>query len=246
VAATLNPHPYLRLKAALARDIERGLYQPHQRLPSQRELGEAHDLSHMTVRKAIGELLQEGLIYSRQGRGLFVSERKRDAELGPLYGFTEDMTLRGMRASSRVLEQRTMPATTMLAHTLQVVVGQPLVYLRRLRLSDDEPMAIQAAYLPGNLCPGLVDVELTNGSLYETLRSRYGLRLADSTSAVGAELAGEEEARLLDLAMPAALLVTEQITYLETGQPIEHVRSLYRGDRYQLQTSKHEGHARQP
>src|SRR5690606_30941928 len=110
-----------------------------------------------------------------------------------------------------------------------VVVGQPLVCLRRLRLADNEPMAIQTAYLPSLLCPGLLDLDLNNASLYAVLHSHYGLRIDDSESAAGADMTTEEEATLLGVTHPAALLVTEQITFLDTGAPIEFVRSLYRG-----------------
>jgi GntR family transcriptional regulator len=201
-------------------------------------LGEEYSLSHMTVRRAINELISEGVIYAQQGRGLFVAEPKQNAELGPLYSFTEDMALRGMKASSRVLEARTISASTMLAQTLQVMVGSPLVHLQRLRLADDEPMAIQSAYLPQALCPGLLDHSLENISLYQLLRGHYRLNLVDSQTAAGADLASEQEADLLRLTLPAALLVTEQITYLDNGKPIEYVRSVYRGDRYRLQTGK--------
>lgn len=232
----MSNHTYLNLKEDLIAEIVRGVYKPHDRLPSQRELGQEHGLSHMTVRRAINELIQEGLIYARQGRGLYVAEPKQDAELGPLYGFTEDMTLRGMKASSRVLEKGVVSASTMLAATLQVQVGVPLVHLRRLRLADGEPIAIQTAYLPSPLCPGLLEHDLEQGSLYEILRTHYGLNMANGESAASAALASAEESDLLKLAQPAALLVTEQVTHLDNGQPVEFARSLYRGDRYQLRT----------
>jgi GntR family transcriptional regulator len=143
-----------------------------------------------------------------------------------------------MKASSRVLEASIVSASTMLANTLQVVIGAPLVYLQRLRLADDEPMALQTAYLPQARCPGLLEHELNDRSLYQLLRTHYQLNLADSQTSVSADLASETEAELLRLRLPAALLVTEQITYLDNGKPIEFVRSVYRGDRYRLQTGK--------
>lgn len=233
-------HPYLRLKNDLLGEIDAGVYAPNDRLPSQRELGQRYGLSHMTVRRAINELVQEGVIYARQGQGIYVADSKQEAERGPLFSFTEDMALRGMRASSRVLEKSVVNASTMLASTLQVVVGQPLHCLRRLRLADGVPMAIQTAYLPSALCPGLLERDLDDASLYELLSSEYGLRIADSQSAAGAAMTSEEEAGLLGVTHPAALLVTEQITFLDTGAPIEFVRSLYRGDRYQLPVARRE------
>jgi len=234
----MNDNTYMQVKSDLIAGIMNGTYKPHERLPSQRELAEEYGLSHMTVRRAINELKREGFIDAQQGRGLFVAEPKQEAELGPLYGFTEDMALRGMKASSRVLEAQLISASTTLAHTLQVIVGTPLVHLQRLRLADDEPMAIQTAYLPHALCPGLLKHDLEQNSLFEILRGVYELHLADGETAAGADLASEQEAQLLKLTLPAALLVTEQITYLDTGQPIEYARSIYRGDRYRLRTGK--------
>jgi GntR family transcriptional regulator len=230
------PEPaYLRLKEGIVSAIADGTYKPHARLPSQRDFGEEFGLSHMTVRRAINELLQEGLIYARQGSGLFVAEPKRDAELGPLIGFTEDMRLRGMTASSRLLDRRIVSASTMLASILGVVVGRPLLFLRRLRLADEEPMAIQSAFMPASLVPGLIEMEIENVSIYDLLRTHFRYRLVDAQSSASAELASAEEAELLQLAPPAALLVTEQITFIEGAGPIEFARSLYRGDRYRLQ-----------
>ena len=85
------------------------------------------------------------------------------------------------------------------------------------------------------LFPGMMEADLENGSLYDVLRGAYGMRLADGESTASAELAAPEDAALLKVEMPAALLAVEQITYLHSGQPVEFVRSLYRGDRYHMQ-----------
>ena len=191
-------------------------------------------MSHMTVRRALNELLSEGVIYGIPGKGLYVADRKQDAEAGPLVGFSEDMAHRGMRASSRVLAAEVVAASTALASALGVTVGTPLVHLRRLRLADDQPMALQTTYLPQTLVPGLLDHDLAQHSLFDLLRGEYGLNLADSTRAVEAGLASDEQARLLDLTPPAPLLIVEQLTYLEDEQAIEFVRTAYRGDRYRL------------
>ena len=113
--------------------------------------------------------------------------------------------------------------------------AHPLVFLRRLRLADNEPMAIQSTFLPSSLVPGLLDLRLENASLYQVLQAQYGLKIVDAQTSASADLASEEEAALLQLPLPAALLATEQITFLDDGRPIEFARSLYRGDRYRLQ-----------
>lgn len=223
---------YAQLKEDIIASIARGDLAPGDQLPSQRELCEQYEMSHMTVRRAINELLGEGVIYAIPGKGSYVAEQKQVAEAGPLIGFTEDMARRGMTASSRILTAEIVGASTVLGQVLDVELGTPLVHLRRLRLADREPMAIQTSYLPHTLCPGLLQHDLEQGSLFEVLRSVYELRLVESAVAVEAALANEEQADLLGLKLPTALLITEQLTYLDTGQAIEFVRSAYRGDRY--------------
>lgn len=225
---------YAQLKESLISAIARGEFMPGDRLPSQRILCERYGMSHMTVRRTISELINEGIIYAIPGKGLYVNGRKQDAESGPLIGFTEDMARRGMRASSKVLAAEIIGASTVLASALGVAVGTPLVYLRRLRLADGEPMALQGSYLPHALVPGLLKHDLEHGSLFELLRNDYRLHLARGTTVVEAALANEEQARLLGLSLPAPLLIVEQLTYLDTGQAIEFVRTAYRGDRYRL------------
>jgi GntR family transcriptional regulator len=190
-------------------------------------------MSHMTVRRAIGELLHEGVIYAIPGKGLYVTEPKQDAE--PLLrGFTEDMTQRGMVASSQVLAAEVVGASTVLSSALGVPIGTALVYLRRLRLADGAPVAVQGSYLPQMLCPRLLEHDLGHNSLFDLLRNVYRLRLVDGTTTVEAALADAEHAKLLGLHLPAPLLIVEQLTYLDSGQAIEFVRTAYRADRYRM------------
>jgi DNA-binding GntR family transcriptional regulator len=232
VDSTLPLHA--QLKSSLTARIAANEFGPGGRLPSQRALCDQYGMSHMTVRRAINELIHEGAILAVPGKGLFSAEHKQDAEAGPLIGFSEDMARRGMVASTEVQAAEIIAAPAQVAHKLGVVPGTPLAYLRRLRLADGEPMALQSSYLPDSLCPGLLNYDLERQSLFAVLRSHYGLRLASAVNAVEAGLAGADEAVLLGLARPAALLVTEQLTYLQSGHVIEFVRSTYRADRYRL------------
>jgi GntR family transcriptional regulator len=224
---------YLQVKEEIIDLIQRGELKPNDQLPSQRELVATYGASHMTVRRALDELIDEGLIYAIPGKGIYVREHKQQAESCPLMSFTEEMALRGMHASSTVLAARLVPASTVMARTLDIELGMPLVYLRRLRLADGLPMALQTNYLKSWLCPGLLEKSLQDASLYNLLRQEYHLCLVSSKGTVEAVLADEEHASLLGIELPAALLITEQVSFLADGQPIEYVRTAYRGDRYQ-------------
>jgi GntR family transcriptional regulator len=225
---------YSQIKEKLLAAISRGEFKAGDQLPSQRELCERYSASHMTVRRAIDDLVASGVISAIPGKGLYVTEPKQDTEASPLISFTEDMARRGMKATNQVLEAEVTAAPTILAKALGVEVGTALVYLRRLRLADGHPMALQTNYLVHACCPGLLEHDLNQNSLFKILKSHYGLQIAAYSATVEAVLASESEAALLGLTPPAALLVTEQISYLENGRAIEFVRSAYRGDRYRM------------
>jgi GntR family transcriptional regulator len=231
---------HVQLKEAIIKAIEQGDYTADEQLPSQRELCELYTMSHMTVRRAINELVNEGVIYSIPGKGLFVAKPAQTVDFSTLHGLQEQIATFGMIASTRVLDAKLIHASTVMAQTLRVVVGTPLVYLHRLRLADNNPLALTTAYLPHHLCPDLLEKPGATESLLHTLRTAYSLQLAGSRSTISAELADPSTAALLELEIPSAVLIREQITYLDTGEPIEFSRTLSRGDIYHVQYE--EGH----
>ena len=225
---------YAQLKIHITSAIASGELAPGDQLPSQRALAERHEASHMTVRRAIDELLHDGIIAAIPGKGLYVAAPKQQAESGPLVSFSDDMVRRGLLATSQILAAEIVGASALLAQIFALLPESPLVYLRRLRLADGAPMAIQTAFLPAAICPGLLTHDLASGSLYTLLRETYSLQLAEGHTTVEAALADIETAGLLGIAPPAPLLITEQITTDERHRPVEFVRSVYRGDRYRM------------
>ena len=225
---------YSQIKESLLAHILQGGLRPGDQLPSQRELCDQFGASHMTVRRAIEELVSMGAITAIPGKGLYVASLKPEPESHPLVSFTEDINHRGMRASSRVLDAYPTTASPFLAKMLSVPEGTALVYLRRLRLGDGIPMSIQTCHLVHSLCPGILDHDFTHSSLYSVLQDEYHLHLNTCTAMVETALASEEEARLLGLPIPSALLITDQITYLDDGRSVEYLHGIYRGDRFRF------------
>ena len=233
--ASLHAMPlYSQIKEKLLAAIGHGEFKPGDQLPTQRELCDRYGASHMTVRRAIDDLVSLGVINAIPGKGLFVAEAKQDTETSPLISFTEDMARRGMKATSQVLEAELTEAPTVLARALGIEVGTELVFLRRLRLANGRPMALQSNYFVHALCPGLLSFDLNTCSVYEILKNHYKLQLAAYSATVEVILATEGDAALLGIGLPAALLVNEQITYLDDGRALEFVRTAYRGDRYRM------------
>ncbi len=230
-----SPTPiFVQVKSLLERAIALGELTPHRRIPSERELSSTLGASRMTIRQALGEMMAEGTLYTRSGKGTYVAERRIAQPLQHLTSFTEDMQARGLRPASRVLTQDLLPAPLELAQALAVVPGAELVRIRRLRLADGQPLALEASHLPHALCPGLGDVDLAAHSLYEVLRTRYGIRLGSAKQTIEASEPVAEERELLRIPEHAPVLRIHRLTCDDRGDRVEFVRAVYRGDRYQL------------
>ena len=230
-----NEPLYARLKERIIQDVETGVFKAGDRLPSQRELCQQFNMSHMTVRRAIDELVAEGVVFGIPGKGLYVSEKKHPAETS-MAGFTGEMTARGYVVTGRILGKSLVSASTVLARALDIPAGSELAFLHRLRLINGEPISIQYSYLVHRCCPGILDLIQENTSLYSVLSQVYKIELINSITTVECTLAQRSQADLLGLPLPAALMMIEQINKQGGKQSVEYSRLAYRGDRYVMQT----------
>ena len=220
---------YLQLRDKLLGMIHEGAYAPHEKLPSERKLAKQYRLSRATVRLALAELLQSGVIYSRVGKGTYVSEPHR-WRLGSLFGFNESILAQDKIPSSEILENKIVPATHVQAQKLQVLYGEELVYLARLRKANGVPIVIESAILPHERCPGLLAHVDERASLYSILETTYDLQLTTAEVSLFPDLASKEEAKHLLLKKPAVVFRMEQLTFMKDGRPIELTQATYRGD----------------
>jgi GntR family transcriptional regulator, N-acetylglucosamine utilization regulator len=225
---------YHQLKTILMTGIESGEWQTGQQIPTEEDLSKRFGISKITVRQALRELAGLGYVRREQGRGTFVSRPKLSQGPRELTSFTEEMRRHNLTADSRVLNQSVREADEAAAGALQITAGDAVFVLTRLRLADGEPMGVQIAHIPARLVPGLVDEPFEGGSLYETLQSRYGLQAARARETHFALLAPVEYAELLGIAAGSPALGAERIAYLSSGEPLEYVESIMRGDRYRI------------
>jgi GntR family transcriptional regulator len=235
-----SPVPlYLQLKDLLVSRITGGLLQPGDALPSERLLGDEFGLSRTTVREALRELSRQGLIRTVPGRGTFVATPRFDLTVRvSLTGFSGDMRREGMVPSSRLLDAGLMMSPpSALVEALGLRPGDEVVRLERLRLTNGVPLALHIVHLNHRLCPQILQHNLTEESLFELLRSEYGLRLTQAEQQVHAALADQREMALLGLSYPAAVLRAERKTFLDTGEVIEFARATYCGEWYRLNMS---------
>ncbi|WP_137813415.1 GntR family transcriptional regulator [Gandjariella thermophila] len=202
-------------------------------IPTERSLAAEFDVSRTTVRQALAELTVEGRLLRVQGKGTFAAEPKVAQRL-QLSSYTEDMRAQGRQPSSRLLEAAEEPADADLARLLGVRTGAKVLRLRRLRLADDEPMAIETTHLALGRFRGLRRYLAETGSLYQVLREKFGVEMGHAEETIETALASPEEAELLgaDVGMPMLLL--SRHSFDTDGKPVEWVRSVYRGDRYKF------------
>lgn len=225
---------FTQVKMVIHGAVDSGELQPHRRIPSERELSALFGVSRMTIRQALLEMIGDGVLYTRTGKGTYVADHKIEQPLQRLTSFTQDIGARGLRPSSRLLGADLLPAPIELAQALAIPSGSELVRVRRLRLADGEPLAIETSHLPHSLCPGLIEHDLERHSLYGLLHDRYGLELASAKQTIEAASPTEEERKLLEMPAGVPVLRIHRFTSTRDGVVCEFVQSAYRGDRYQL------------
>ena len=221
---------YVQLRRRLEQGIGSGVLPPNSSLPPERELADVTELSRVTVRKAIQELVREGVLEQRQGSGTFVREAVSRVEqsLSRLSSFTEDMSQRGMETTSKWLERGVFAPNAREASKLSLAEGDEVARIYRLREAGGQPMALERASLPLDILPNPLDVKT---SLYEVL-GQLGQRPVRAIQKISAINLGATEAGLLGVVEGAAGLSIERTSFLESGRVAELTRSIYRGDAY--------------
>lgn len=229
---------YYQLREIIRAMIEGGELGVGEAIPPEREFCEEYSISRMTARQAIMDLVNEGILYREQGRGTFVAEKKLRQESELLTSFTEDMSARGMKASSEVLEVEVEGAGPYVARMLRVEDGERIVRIKRVRDADGEPMAVETSHLLHSVAGGVVDVDLSTHSLYEELR-RDGVRIERAEQSYEAGLVSGADAGRLGVPAGSPALLVKRVTFDERDLPFEYVESIYRGDRYRVATVLH-------
>jgi GntR family transcriptional regulator len=216
----------------LADAIAAGQLGPGDRLPSESELAAWLGVSRMTLRHALGELAQRGLVTRAVGRrgGTFVAEPKLEQDLTTLAGFSEQLRRHGKVAGARVLAAAQIPASRAAAVALELAEGDPVHDVRRIRLADSRPIVIEHSQFPARLFPDLLDRRL-DGSLYDLLDASYGLRPHRARESLEPVVAGVREAEALEVDEGSPLMLVERTAYAADGRPVEYARDLFRGDR---------------
>jgi GntR family transcriptional regulator len=228
-----SPVPlYFQLQTVIEERIDSGEWPPDTLLPSERELCDQFQISRITVRQALAELVREGRLVRSHGRGTFVAHSQLKRGLFPLIGFSEDIRRHGQRPGTRVLRFELMPAPPAVTRALQLGAGEKVVFLKRLRLANGSPMGLETAHLPGRLFPGILEETFEDRSLYELLREKYGVVPTRANQQWQAMECSDSDARLLGVRKGRPVLSIVRTTFDQTGRPFEQAECIFRGDKY--------------
>ncbi|MDY0872682.1 GntR family transcriptional regulator [Dongia rigui] len=221
---------YLRLKSLIRGAIDKGALTAQDALPSEREIASQLDISRVTVRKALTELVDEGVLTQKRGSGTYVTGQGQRVEqrLSRLTSFTEDMLARGLMPSVKWLQKTVASPSPDEAMVLALSPNERVIRLRRLRMADGRPMALELAVVPARM---LASPDAVGSSLYEALQTA-GIRPVRAMQRLSAESLSAEDAEALSVPAGSPALYIERISYLADGRAVEFTKSHYRGDAY--------------
>lgn len=230
-----SPIPlYYQLAEWIKEQIQTGELTPEAQLSSERELSEEFKVSRMTVRQAIGFLVNQGVLTVKKGVGTFVAKPKLDHDILHLLSFSEEMTRQGGKVVSRIMEQSLCIPLPSVARELRIQPDTLVFKIVRLRMSGDTPLLLESSFIPAALCPGLEDIELSSTSLYAVLEQEYGLSIKKADQTLEAVTANEYESALFGIKQGTAMVLVEGVAYLVREQPVEYFKAVYRGDRFKF------------
>ena len=206
---------------------------PGDGLPSDADLCAEFGVSRMTARSAMHRLAEEGLVVRMPGRGSYVAEPPAHRRADRLMSFSSEMTRRGRVPSSIIVDREIRPAWRQAAAELHVREGEPIVFLRRVRCADGEPVALETTLLIRSTSPSVMAADLRTESLHSVLTGG-GFALRRGTALVTAGPASKEDARLLGVALGDPMLVERRVILDAHGRPVEATESRYPADRYAI------------
>lgn len=227
---------YYQIKEILQEMIDNDELKPGYTIPTERELCEIHNVSRMTVNKAIMSLVNEGLLYREQGKGTFVSLPKEKQLLSKLKGFTEDMREKGLTTETKILSFQIKNATKQNKLIFNMTEkDNKVIEIIRLRIANNDPISIETVWLPHNLFPDMTMELIEGNSLYSVFKEHYGYYLKKATQTIEPILLNEYESKFLNQNENALALLFKRNTYIENDTLIEHTKEICRSDKYQYE-----------
>lgn len=228
---------YLQLVDALEKEI-RGTMSAHDKLTSERELTQLYGVSRITVRLALKELEDRGLVYKKHGKGTFVSENSDSVvDLSSMYSFTEQMKKLGKEPETKVLSFQQIEVTDAIAKQMNLDTGASVYEIERLRLANKVPLMLERTYVPMSLFEGMTQEMLSTKSLYDSFREDFGQLVRQADEEFYASIALENEAGYLNIKSGDPVLHVIRKTFNMKNRVIEYTFSIARADQFRYHTT---------
>jgi GntR family transcriptional regulator len=227
---------YAQVEDVLVARISSGALPTGTQLPSEEELIREFDVSRTTIRTTIQNLVRQGLVEIRRGRGTFVASPKIVQELTELTGFVEDMKVLGRIPTARVLSRELVPADPSVAEKLTIPPGTTVVQIRRVRLSDGLPLSFDETYLPEDLGRRVMTDDLAKEPIFTLLEERYDTPLVEAEYVLEAATADPAVAAALEISIGSPIFLIERTSYTSGHRPVDYEKLHYRGDHIRFKT----------
>jgi GntR family transcriptional regulator len=211
---------YFQLKEIIRKKIINKKIKPGENIPSESQLCRQHLISRMTVRRAIGDLIKEGLLYAERGKGTFVAKPIIKRDLSRLTSIIDDMRKAGYEVIIKMLDLKVV------ANKLEIKTKNKIIMIERLKLIENKPFFLEKSFLPYELCPNLANDNLNKYSIYSLLEDKYNLALDSGNISIEAIAANKYQSNLLQVNKGTPILNLEQTTYLKNKQVIEFMRAV--------------------
>ena len=234
---------YVQVVAGLRAKMTAGDYLPGEKIPPESELCREFGVSRITIRRAVKTLVDERLLYTKQGKGTFVNAVKIGRRLQKLYSFSEDMRELGFEPTSRILEQTLAEADDETAALLDLPESDRLVNrIARVRMANKIPILIERTFIPHYLCPDLLDQSFDHDSLYRTLTERFRLEPDRAEETYEVRFLTVAEAKELGCKRSLPAFSIQRLAFHKDGGVVELTKSVGRGDllRFSVQLITHE------
>lgn len=224
---------YVQVFEILKRKIESGEWAVGSQIPTEEELCRLYEVSKATVRLAVLDLVRQGYLMRQQGRGTFVCKRVIPEGLTMLTSFKELMLETGISFTTEVIAQTVMMPTDDLDIKLDISEDKHIIYIKRLRSVENEPVLLQETYVPYHICPPLLQDDVASNSLFELLEEKHGITITRVRDYIEVIFSRAEESKLLGLPKDSPVLLLDQQFYSGDTQ-IMYMRSIKRPDRFRL------------
>ncbi len=225
---------YYQLARLFERQIFEGKLKPGEALPPENELASSYGISRMTVRRAISELVQAGLVHTQKGVGTFVSKPRLDNVVFELNDFRDEISKRNMKPSTKLLGVKIVKADRRLAKKLETTPGKRLLSFQMVLSADEEPLIFEKKFVVFSKQKPILESELNDPSLSNLASVHSDHTPSMSKKVLHASVATETEARHLGIPVKAPVFMMEQTVYDSDKKPMGWGTSVFRADRYKL------------